>query len=145
MSQVLELDLGREVERRLEAQAGALQGLLALAQQMLELAAAPQLEASRLAELVREDEKFFGRLKQLEEGLLPLRRRWVAENADHERRRNVEEAARRVQELIGQLAGVHKQLQARLEAARGEVAAELRRLPASPRRAKAKGRAGKLL
>jgi len=147
MTQVLELDLGREVERRLEAQAGALQGLLGVAQRMLELAEAPQsLEASRLGELVAEDEKFFGRLKQLEESLEPLRERWITENPHHERRGAVEQKAGRVQELIRQLAGVHEDLSARLEEARAAVAAELSRLPRKTRRPKTpKQRPGRIL
>jgi hypothetical protein len=145
MSQVLELDLGREVERRLEAQAGALRGLLALSERMLELASSTRLSAERLSELVVEGERFFGRLKQLEEGLMPLRERWVAENPGHERRQAVERAARAVEGLIRQLAGVHGDLQTKLTAARDEVAAEIDRLPRKPRRSRAARRPGRLL
>lgn len=145
MTQSLELDLGREVERRLEAQAGALQGLLEVAQRMLELASAPEIEAARLGELVSEDERFFGRLKQLEESLKPLRERWLAENHDHERREAIERKASRVQELISELAGVHEGLQARLEEARAAVAAELGRLPRQKARPKAAKRPGRIL
>ena len=144
MSQGLELDLGREVERRLEAQVGALQGLLGVAQQILTLAEGPQIEATHLNDLVHEDEKFFGRLKQLEESLVPLRDRWMAENPNHERREAVERKARAVQELIGQLAGVHEGLQARLAAARDAVAEELVRLPRRPRQSRPK-KAGRLI
>jgi hypothetical protein len=144
MSQGLELDLGREVERRLEAQAGALQGLLGLAERMLNMAAGPEIEADHLNDLVDEDQRFFERLKQLEEGLVPLRKRWLAENPAHERREAVERAAQKVQELIGQLTVVQEGVRARLEAAQARVIAELERLPRRPRRGQAK-RTGKLL
>jgi hypothetical protein len=145
MSQGLELDLGREVERRLEAQAGALQGLLRLARGMLELAEGPQLEAARLTELVHEDERFFGRLQRLQEGLSPLRERWLAENPDHERRGEIELAARKVHDLIRELVGVQEDLRSRLSEAQGQVAAELGRLPRRAKRAPATRRKGRLL
>lgn len=143
--QPLELDLSREVERRLTMQAGALAGLLSLAQRVLEMSSDAQIEAGKLGELIREGEKFFGRLKQLQEGLLPLRDRWLAENPGHERRQAIEDAAHRVQTLITRLAGIQEDVLSNLETARSAVVAEIEGLPGGLPKAGTGKKAGRLL
>jgi hypothetical protein len=133
MSQIAEFDVSREVERRLRAQAGALENLVSLAGMMRELASAPELDAKRLTELVREDERFFGRLRKLEEGLAPymktFRERWMAENPAPERRQAIDEAAGRVAALIEELAQAQSGLRKRLEELKSARTGKLAKLP----------------
>jgi len=133
MSQIAEFDVSREVERRLRAQAGALENLVSLAGMMKELVTAPELDAGRLTELVREDEKFFGRLRKLEEGLTPymktFRERWLAENPAPERRQAIDEAAGRVADLTRELGKLQSGLRKRLEELKSARAGKLATMP----------------